>query len=226
MHELLKSLTINVLQTLIRVIRANSCRIKYLIIKRLAKVIEVLLFLLEKKTNICNAKRSTTMKEKIYTQKEIMEILIPELKSNGLLYKKNKAVFARKAKPGEQINTLTSDGLETMNTAEKGDFVIKNQTAAKEMYIISGSKFKKRYEWIKKGENDFSTYKPKGKVIAVELTNAFLKKMKFKREFYFIAPWKEQMIAKKGDFLVCPPDYSEIYRIARKEFFETYQIEK
>ena len=31
------------------------------------------------------------------------------------------------------------------------------------------------------------------------------------------------MIVKKGDFLVSPLDYSEVYRIANKEFFETYK---
>ena len=31
------------------------------------------------------------------------------------------------------------------------------------------------------------------------------------------------MIVKKDDFLVSPLDYSEIYRIANKEFFETYK---
>jgi len=30
------------------------------------------------------------------------------------------------------------------------------------------------------------------------------------------------MVVKKGDFLVSPLDYSEVYRIAKKEFFETY----
>ena len=32
------------------------------------------------------------------------------------------------------------------------------------------------------------------------------------------------MVLKTGDFIVSPcPDFKEVYRIARKEFFETYE---
>ena len=41
--------------------------------------------------------------------------------------------------------------------------------------------------------------------------------------FYFEAPWQEKMVAKKGD-MICTTDGSEIYRIARKEFEQTYRI--
>ena len=34
---------------------------------------------------------------------------------------------------------------------------------------------------------------------------------------------KEKIIVKENDFIVCPLDYSEVYRIAKKEFFETYK---
>lgn len=164
------------------------------------------------------------MSEKIFSQEELMQLLISEFKLEGVLFKKVKTVLARKAKEGEQINTITSDGLETTNTAKKGSFIIKNQTEAEELYIIGGSKFKDRYEFLEEVDSDFSRYSAKGKVFAIEMTSAFLKKMNLKDTFYFIAPWKEEMITKKGDFLVCPPDYSEIYRIARKEFFETYSL--
>jgi hypothetical protein len=165
------------------------------------------------------------MEEKTYTQKEIMDILIPMLKSDGVLYKKSTKVLAREAMPGEQVNTFTSDGFETSNTAKEGDFVIKNQTTAQELYIIGGEKFRDRYELLEKTEGDFSIYKAKGKVMAIEMTEELLEKLKFPKELYFIAPWDEKVIVKKNDFLVCPIDFSEIYRIARKEFFETYQLE-
>lgn len=165
------------------------------------------------------------MKEKTYTQNEIMDILIPMLKSDGVLYKKSKEVFAREAKPGEQINTFVSDGFETTNTAKEGDFVIQNQTKAQELYIIGGEKFKERYVFIEKGEDGFSRYKAKGKVFGIEMTEALFKKLKFPTELHFIAPWDEKVLVKQNDLLVCPPDYSEVYRIAREEFFETYQLE-
>ena len=34
------------------------------------------------------------------------------------------------------------------------------------------------------------------------------------------------MTVKKGDLLVSPLDYSEVYRIANKEFYETYKAGK
>jgi len=165
------------------------------------------------------------MKGKVFTQKEMMDVLIPKLKSSGVLYKKTKEVMARKALKGEQINTVTSDGLETTNTATEGDFIIKNQTEAGEMYIVGATKFNNRYDFLKKEEGGFSQYKAKGKVIGIEMTLSFLNKIRFNNVFSFIAPWNEEMIVKENDFLVCPPDFSEIYRIARKEFFETYQLD-
>ena len=41
-----------------------------------------------------------------------------------------------------------------------------------------------------------------------------------------MAPWGEKMIVKVGDYLVSPLNYSEVYRIAEKEFFETYRETK
>ncbi len=166
------------------------------------------------------------MKEKTYPQEELKDILLPILKSKGVLYKKSKKIFAKKAKEGEHIYTITSDGVETENTANKGDYIIKNQTEAGEMYIVGKRKFKERYKYLKKAKNEFSLYSPRGKVIAIEMTSAFLTANDFEEVFYFISPWQEKMIVRKDDFLVCPPDFSEIYRIARKEFFETYQFEE
>jgi len=34
------------------------------------------------------------------------------------------------------------------------------------------------------------------------------------------------MIVKENDFLACPVGEEEVYRIAREEFFETYQLAK
>ena len=40
----------------------------------------------------------------------------------------------------------------------------------------------------------------------------------------FIAKWGRLMTLKTGDFIVSPLPYlDEVYRIARKEFFETYE---
>lgn len=160
---------------------------------------------------------------KVYTQKEVLDIIVPILKSEGIVYKKFKKVYARAAVEGEEIQTVTSDGLETTNTAEADDFVIKSQTEAGEMYIISAKSFNDRYDFLEKADDGFSVYKAKGKVIAVEMTSDLLKQLNIGEEYYFIAAWGEEMVVKKDDYLASPLDYSEVYRIARKEFFETYQ---
>jgi hypothetical protein len=160
---------------------------------------------------------------KVYTQKEVLETMLPILKAEGNVYKKFKKVYAREALEGEQIETITADGLETTNKAKSGDFIIKNQTDAEEMYILGAKKFNDRYDFLEEGPDDFSVYSAKGKVIAVEMNEKLLKQLNIANEYYFIAAWGEEMVVKKYDYLACPLDYSEVYRIARKEFFETYQ---
>lgn len=162
---------------------------------------------------------------KVYTQKETVETMTPILKSEGKVYKKFKKVFARAAVEGEQIQTITSDGLETTNTAKAESFIIKNQTEAGEMYIIGAKKFHERYDFLEEGMDGFSVYAAKGKIVAVEMNDDLLKELNLPEEYYFVAPWGEEMVVKKGDFLGGPQDFSEVYRLARKEFFETYQPE-
>ena len=158
-------------------------------------------------------------------QEELKKLLLPVLKTEGQLYKKYKQVYAKQANGGEVIKTITSDGLETTNTASKGDYIIKNLTDAGEQYTMSADKFNERYQLLEdKGNDGYQLYQPVGKIYAVELSVALLQKLGLAKEFYFTAPWGSAMVAKKHDFLVCPLDYSEVYRIARKEFFETYQL--
>ncbi|MEZ4958107.1 MAG: hypothetical protein R2825_31395 [Saprospiraceae bacterium] len=159
------------------------------------------------------------------SQKELLDWVIPQMKKKGVAYKKFKPVFARKASEGEAIATITNDGVETTNQAGKGDYIVKNQTDAEEKYILTKKKFKDRYVYAKRSKNGFSEYLPKGKIVGLELTPAILKELDLPSHFHFEASWGEPMIAKENDFLVCPPDFSEVYRIARKEFFETYEID-
>ncbi len=162
----------------------------------------------------------------VYSQQELMQTLIPVIKSEGQVYKKIKKVYARQAEEGEKIQTITADGLETTNQAKAGDFIIKNQTEAGEMYIIGAAKFQERYDFLEQADDGFSVYTAKGKVMALEMNEAMLQKLDMPEEFHFVAPWGEKMVVKKGDYLASPLDFSEVYRIARKEFFETYQPDK
>lgn len=156
-------------------------------------------------------------------QTEIQKTILPALRERGIVYEKFQKVFARRANEGERINTRTADGLETTNAAKPGDFVVKNQTEAGEEYILSKEKFKKRYQFLREAEAGYAEYQPIGKIVALEMNAAELEQLRLPSEFHFTAPWGEDMVCKKGDFLVSPPDFSEVYRIARKEFFETYR---
>lgn len=148
------------------------------------------------------------------TQEQLKEQLIPSFK-NSIIFEKFKPILAREGKIGETIQTFTKDGLETVNQVVTPSYIVKNTTDAKEEYIVTKDKFEKRYTFLKKENKTWSTYKPIGEIKVIKVKND--------HEFFILAPWGEKMIVKKGDFLVSPLDYSEIYRIANKEFFETYK---
>ena len=164
--------------------------------------------------------------QEVITQEELLKLLLPVLKSEGRIFKKVAQVLARKAKEGEVIHTMTGDGHETSNKAGKGDYIVKNLTKAGEQYIVKNQKFKDRYDFQKEEGYGFSRYNSKGKVIAVEMTKQRLQDLGLEAPFHFLASWDEKMIVKANDFLVCQPDFKSVYRIARQEFFETYQLEK
>jgi hypothetical protein len=156
------------------------------------------------------------------SQEKLLDILKPLLEERGKKYKKNKKVLAKKAKIGEQIKTITGDGLETVNKADQGDFIIQNMTQAGEKYLISEKSFRERYHFLRKARSGYSEYAAQGEICALVLDDRLLDALKQPNCFHFLAAWGEPMVAKEGDFLVCPPDLSEVYRIARKEFYETY----
>ena len=159
----------------------------------------------------------------MFTQAEFLNKLLPLLQSKGRVFQKNKNVLARRAQAGELIATHTADGLETINTAGEGDFIVRNQTAAGEEYVVPAHKFAQRYELYRTTGGEWLEYVSKGRIVAIEITSELLQTLDLPLEFHFEALWKEDMVARAGDFLASPSDFSEIYRIARKEFFETYR---
>jgi hypothetical protein len=82
------------------------------------------------------------------TQKEMLKHFLPLMESQGKRYKKKSLIRAKKAEPGMIVVTRTSDGIETRNTAEKGDWLVENQTSAKESYLIRADTFSKKYTLI------------------------------------------------------------------------------
>jgi hypothetical protein len=157
-------------------------------------------------------------------QSTLADLILPLLATQGHTYYKYRPVFAKKALGGEYIETHTADGLETVNTANEGDYIIKNQTEAGEMYAISAVKFAQKYEWQQHGPDGFDEYKPLGQIVALEMTDELLKNLGLPDDFHFIATWGELMRVRAGDFLASPTELNEVYRIARAEFFETYAL--
>lgn len=142
------------------------------------------------------------------------------------IYQKYAEVIIRPAILGEQIGTVTSDGAETMNRAAAGDFILTNDTRAKEQYIISAEKLRKRYEPTGKRVGGGEIYKATGKCRAIKVNRQILKALGVDSVFEFIAPWGSKMVCKKGDMLASPDLFgplNEVYRIALKEFNETYR---
>lgn len=160
------------------------------------------------------------MKEnKVLSQEDAKKIFLPIIEEKGKEYKKKINIKARPAKKGEVIVTYTSDGKETSNKAKKGDYVVTNLTSSKEQYILDKETFEKRYEKIKDLEDGEALYKALGKCRAIKFIP---KDLDLKDEIYFIASWGEEMVLKKGDMVVTS-NGKEVYRIAKKEFGESYE---
>lgn len=109
------------------------------------------------------------------------------------------------------ITTYTSDGKETQNTAEPGDIVMSGPSGEK--YVIKG---KKKFDKLYTGEI--------GNTVTSEQSPRTVALYKGK-PMSFTAPWGEQMIIKPGDWLVKDGDQG-YYRIAKKEFEQTYNVPK
>lgn len=159
----------------------------------------------------------------VFSQKDILNKLRDALQSEGVVYHKKLNILAKKALGGERIVTITGDGPETSNQAREGDYIVQNQTKAGEQYVVPGEEFLRKYEPVNDSAADgFAEYRSLGVIVAIELTGERLHQLNLPEEFIFRTDWGEEMIAKEGDFMGGPADLSEVYRLARKEFFETY----
>ena len=148
-------------------------------------------------------------------QQQAYDLFFPVIESSGDVFYKCSLVYAVKAKTGEFVETWTADGLETTNYANPGDFIVQNlQTEALEKYIVSEEMFFNRYKFFYWSE-DGAVYMPIGKVKGV---------IYYGPDMEFVAKWGRNMVLKAGDYIVTPlPDEKEVYRIAAKEFHETYE---
>lgn len=156
------------------------------------------------------------------TQIEMLAHFLPLLETSGKRYKKKSMVRAKKAQAGLVVVTKTSDGDETQNTAETGDWLVENQTSTNELYLVKAETFKKKYSLVQSLEKGWGCYQPKGEISGLIVGKDHLEAFGASSVMEFQAPWKDTMIVKPGDMLVVPPEKNEIYRIAKKEFGETY----
>lgn len=152
----------------------------------------------------------------------MLDHFLPLIENNGKRYKKKSMVRAKKAAPGLLVVTKTSDGEETKNIAEAGDWLVENQTSTNELYLIKAETFKKKYTLVQALEHGWGCYQPKGEILGIMVDEVHLNSFNASKVMEFQAPWRDTMVVKPGDMLVVPLDKDEIYRIAKKEFGETY----
>jgi len=147
--------------------------------------------------------------ERVMSQDEAIAEFMPQIMEDGKDYAKFTEIQVRRAEPGELVETFTSDGKETQNTAGENDYVVKNLGGSGEEYILSEEKLNKRYFNV-----SGDIWKAKGECRALLYTG---------EPTSFMASWGEAMVLKPGDMICSPlPDLNEVYRIARAEFDSTY----
>lgn len=121
-------------------------------------------------------------------------------------YRKCAMVTARVAQAGEEIVTIVGGTEETRNTANAGDYVVRNPGG--EEYIVEKAKFEGRYELV---SGTVDTYRPSGGPVAAVILTENVR---------FVAPWGEEQFINAGGFLL--NNAGDIYGIQKLEFFDTY----
>lgn len=150
--------------------------------------------------------------------------LAPVFSGAGRNYAKFREVLARSAQAGEVVVSITSDGEETVNRADDGDYVVENQTDAREKYIVSAADFRQRYQLVEKKDATWSRYLPTGKIRAILVDANVARLLEREGTFHIMAAWDAPQRVEPGDYLASPlPDMAHVYRIGRKEFEQTYK---
>jgi tetratricopeptide (TPR) repeat protein len=158
-------------------------------------------------------------------QQTLMDQVLPMIREQSCRYRKFQQVHARPAAVGEVIVSTTSDGEETTKTASAEDYVVKNLTEAREQYLVGKSKFETRYVFLEAVDDRWGLFDPVGEVLGTEITRDLTVMLGVGGEFFIMAPWGSEQLAREGDMLVAPlPSLDEVYRMARKEFDETYKL--
>lgn len=112
------------------------------------------------------------------------------------------------SRTSQNVVTVTTDGEETKNIAQVGDFIFSGPS--KEKYVLTANKLKKNYVGTP------------GQTLTPEQGIRLVAKYHGTETVYFTAPWGTKMILKPGDFLVKGDD--GYYRIAASEYKQTYNM--
>lgn len=145
---------------------------------------------------------------------EIKQVFVAA-KTFAKIYHKIGEVTASSPKYALEIVTLIEGQPETKNTHVPGKtIVVTNHTESKESYVLPLKKFYERYSFTRVENNEF-IFSAKGAVLALRYEGPSIT---------FEPPWGGTMMLNYGDMLCQnPDDENDIYRIAAKEFYETYR---
>ncbi|OQP59669.1 hypothetical protein A3860_36480 [Niastella vici] len=180
--------------------------------------------------NKTSAYLTETFNPQILKQQELLLFFLQQIKEYGILHQKIKGVKARISNGGERIVSRTSDGVETQCITSKGDYVVTNDTGVKEEYVVNAAKFLDRYVHQ---AGDYYIPNEKARVYAIQITEESIRAFRLEglqrlldkpgEPIYIEAPWHESQTLRLNDYLVIPLAKDEVYRIAQKEFMETYK---
>jgi hypothetical protein len=158
----------------------------------------------------------------LYSQPEIIAHFFDLLKQDGQRYSKKSLTIAKKATPGTVVLTETSDGQRIETTAKPGDWLVENQTATKEHYLVSEATFTKKYKLRQALGEGWGSFESLIQVYALKVQEKDLAPLGNPTQLEFQGPREKTVLIHPGDYLVIPMDQSEAYRITAKEFEETY----
>lgn len=176
-------------------------------------------------------------------QAAMQKVWISRLRApSPAVYRKSQFVFARRISDpeGEFVETVTKAGLETVNNAPQGAWVVKNHTKELEHYAVPNDRFvvKYRAEQPQSCSNaasaihgpetlalldsqGFHMYFPTGNVYARCVTREEIASLI--PGGVFMASWGEEMVIHPGDWLVTNyPTTEDVYRIDKDAFAATY----
>jgi hypothetical protein len=176
------------------------------------------------------------------TQAEVIEALSPELLRAGVLHRKTGRVFLRRGVAGERVVTRVDGVDETANTVPDDGaehWIVCADTSSCERFVLPGAKRAALYRAkplavdhprraALAAEGFDGPFEPLGRVLALEVGAALLAELFPTGRF--VAPWGEEMLVETGDMLATPADpaggrpavVTEVYRIARSAFEQTY----